>query len=425
MKSMPSCKKSIFYYSDCFFFAGCEKMLAVFFSSSRLLSNYDVSFGYRYSKAYAKGLSEHVKTPIPSKKFKLLPECIYIQSAGSNTIRLFFIKVIDRILRWLKYPTFLINLIIFYLYFRKNRPDILHLNNGGYPGALSILAAVIAARLNRIKKIIMVVNSTAFGYDTFSRKMDYLIDRLVAQMVSQFVTGSQPTAARLKEVLNLPEKKVMAIHNGIRLPTPTESQEETLSRLSIPKHKNIICSVIALLIPRQGHQIIFEAVKLLRERKSPLFDNILVLVEGFGFFEDELRKYIEQNDLQDTIKMIGRESYIGNIYNITDISIQHTVTETDLPNVISESMGWGKPVIATDIAGIPEQVIHCETGILCRPGDVEGLAAAIARLCSDQELRQAMGAAGLKRYKEHFTPEIAVDNYISLYERLAKKASQS
>jgi glycosyltransferase involved in cell wall biosynthesis len=417
MSLKESRKLSIFYYSDCFFFAGCEKMLAVFFSSSHLLAKYKVSFGYKYTKLYAKGLKEHVKAQIPIRRFKFLPEFIPVpRSVEASWLKCIVIKIFNRFLSWLRRPIFFYELIIFYLYFRKNRPDILHLNNGGYPGARSTRAAAIAAKLNHIEKIFMVVNSMAFGYNNLSRLMDRPIDRLVAKSVTQFVTGSLPTVARLREVLNLPENKVIAIHNGVLLPVPTESREETLNRLLIAKRKEIICSVIALFIPRQGHQVIFEAIMLLRERKFPLFDEILVLVEGFGFLEDDLLRFIENNNLQDTIKMIGREPHIGNIYNITDISIQHTLSETDLPNVISESMGWGKPVIATNIVGIPEQIIHGETGLLCEPGNANELASAIARLCSDQKLRQSMGAAGLKRYNEQFTPEIAVNNYIALYE---------
>lgn len=398
-------------------------MLAVFFSSSRLLAFYNISFGYRYSKLYAEGLSEHLKSQIPIRPFRLLPEFmtqLVTQPVDLGRIQRLLVKMADKALRWMKSPLFFLEVLTFYLYFRRNRPDILHLNNGGYPGARSILAAAVAARLNCISRIVMVVNGTALAYDSMSRWMDYPIDRLVARSVSQFVTGSHSTAVRLREVLNVPEMKVTSIHNGIRLPASTETAKETRNRLSIPKQKGIICSVIALLEPRQGHHVIFEAIKLLREKKFPLFDEIIVLVEGFGPLEGKLREYIKEHDLQTTIHMVGREPHIGNLFNITDISIQHTTANTDLPNVISESMGWGKPVIATNIAGIPEQIIHGVTGFICEPGDVDGLSAAIATLCSNQELRHSMGLSGLKRYNDYFTPEVAIDAYMSLYDTLLK-----
>lgn len=418
MNSKIPTKRSILYYSDCFFFAGCEKMLTVFFSSTRLLERYNISFGYKYSRAYAEGLSMNLESQVPMRMFKLLPEFIPPLPAGAGLVRRFLVKVANRILFWMRFPAFFFDVFIFFLYFRKNRPDILHLNNGGYPGARSVRAAAIAARLNHINRIVMVVNSTAFGYDSFGRWMDYPLDKLVSRSVSKFVTGSHPTAVRLKEVLNIPKEKVISIHNGVRLPSPTESAEETRHRLSIPKRKSIIFSVVALLIPRQGHLVIFEAVKLLREKRFPLFEEILVLVEGFGSMEGALREFIGKNDLQQTIFLVGRESHIGNIYNITDVSIQHTMLETDLPNVISESMGWGKPVIATNVAGIPEQVIHGETGFVCEPGDVNGLASAIEKLCLNKELRNSMGLSGIKRFNEHFAPDVAIDAYLSLYESL-------
>ncbi|MBO9534605.1 MAG: glycosyltransferase [Solirubrobacteraceae bacterium] len=72
--------------------------------------------------------------------------------------------------------------------------------------------------------------------------------------------------------------------------------------------------------------------------------------------------------------------------------------DTDgLPVAVLEAMAHGVPVIATPIAGLPEAVLDGETGLLVPPDDAVTLAAAIARLLDDAELRELLGtaAAGL------------------------------
>jgi glycosyltransferase involved in cell wall biosynthesis len=63
-------------------------------------------------------------------------------------------------------------------------------------------------------------------------------------------------------------------------------------------------------------------------------------------------------------------------------------------------MGVGKPVIASNLAGIPEQIIDGETGLLIAPRDIDQLTTAITKLSFDKQLRVRMGHAGLQRFKK-------------------------
>ncbi len=70
---------------------------------------------------------------------------------------------------------------------------------------------------------------------------------------------------------------------------------------------------------------------------------------------------------------------------------------------ILEAMACGKPVIASRMGGIPEQVQDGETGLLFESGNIEALRAAIERLASEPELRRQMGRAARRRVEEHFS----------------------
>ncbi|KGA02101.1 hypothetical protein KP05_08855 [Cobetia amphilecti] len=70
--------------------------------------------------------------------------------------------------------------------------------------------------------------------------------------------------------------------------------------------------------------------------------------------------------------------------------------------VTVEAMASGKPVIGTKAGGIPEVVIHGETGLLIEGDDDEALIDAIAWLCENPVKRQKMGAAGRARVQSCF-----------------------
>jgi len=88
--------------------------------------------------------------------------------------------------------------------------------------------------------------------------------------------------------------------------------------------------------------------------------------------------------------------------------VQHSVTthsnDTEgTPVAILEACASGLPVIATKHAGIPDVVLHNETGLLVEEGDLQGMAAFIVELAKHPQLAAGMGIAAAERMKENFT----------------------
>ena len=84
--------------------------------------------------------------------------------------------------------------------------------------------------------------------------------------------------------------------------------------------------------------------------------------------------------------------------------------------VCAEAMAHGRPVVAADVGGLRDLVVHEETGLLVPPRDIGALRAALERLLADRELRRRMGEAGRARIAEHFTWQRFGDETIRAYD---------
>jgi glycosyltransferase involved in cell wall biosynthesis len=80
-------------------------------------------------------------------------------------------------------------------------------------------------------------------------------------------------------------------------------------------------------------------------------------------------------------------------------------------------MAMGLAVVGTEAGGIPEAIIHGETGVLVPPADGKALAAAIVRLLKDDADRARMGQAGLKRVAAEFGVAKLLQGTVGAYER--------
>lgn len=91
------------------------------------------------------------------------------------------------------------------------------------------------------------------------------------------------------------------------------------------------------------------------------------------------------------------------------------------PVAILEAMSYGKPVVASDIGGIPELVVHRETGLLFPPGDREALADRLSTLVSSGALRRRYGAAGRERAVRDFSLKRHNEALMRLYQELVRR----
>ena len=408
-------KLDLMYYSDCLFFGGCENMIANLLNEQSLYDEFSVSFAFNYSDRYEQGLNSRIsnnnyqKFPLKLLKFKS-----YHKSENSNSIFLFIHKSVFAIyLPLYKYYSILVNTILLYHFFYKKKIDILHINNGGFPGAYSCYSAVIAARFAGIRNIIYVVNNLAEDYKHPFRWLDYFVDFYIKKRVSLFVTASEYAGKRLKVVLKLGDDKHMTINNGIYKRAITLTKEEFKATYSFPKDM-FIASVVANLEVRKGHIFLLKAILSIK-RKSPEKLNSFFVFEGVGPEKKNLQKFITENNLTENVLMVDYIPHIFDLLNASDYAVLPSIEKEDFPNVVLEAMSLGKPVIGTEIAGIPEQIENGISGLVVKPRNSEELENAILRLTFDSGLIHRFSIEAKRRFDLLFEGSISVKNYLRLY----------
>lgn len=389
-------------------------MLANFFHDEALAREFEITFTYRQSAAYDAGLRNRV-----SRAFDVRPLALKdVAQFNAATERLpAALRPLARMaahILLLRYWYVAWNTLL--LYRAIGKPALLHVNNGNYPGAYSCMAAVFAARLRGVRRIVYVVNNIAIPYDTARRWLDYPFDRMVAAIVSTFITASRHAGQALQAVLRLPRRKIINIHNGITPRAVSATRAQTLRRLGV-NNTRVLIGVVAVLEARKGHLVLLEALahlkKHLRIEALPL-----IIIEGTGSRMTAITDYVAAHGLGDDVIMIGSESSIFDFMNAMDAIVLPSISHEDFPNVVIEAMSLGKPVIASRLAGIPEQIDHMESGLLIEPGDSSGLAAALQLLCADPALRERLGRNARRKFSECFTAGTAVAAYRSLYQKL-------
>ena len=385
--------------------------------SNRVLSDaYDVHYAYGYNGDYQKGVEKHIGSAVQTYPLRLVTNDHLFYR-----IRLAVEKKPFRILALLLLAPLKIlricgihaawNTARLFLLFMRIRPDILHINNGGYPGSLSCRLAVLSAKLSGVKRIVFTVNNLARDQGLF---VDRLLDGFVGKNVDYFVTASRAARLRLAEKRRFNEGKLIVISNTAGRTRKADLVRGRLRQEFGLSNSTFIIGSVGQLTARKGYRLLIDAVSVLKERLT----NFKVFIFGDGEERARLERQVTECGLDSVVSLAGFKDNILEYMKDFDLFVLPSVDCEDLPYVILEAMMLGKAAIGTRVAGIPEQIDHDKTGLLVGPLNAEELSSAIEELYVNPQRLQAMGKAARQKYRAHYDYEPTTQKYIELYKTL-------
>jgi colanic acid/amylovoran biosynthesis glycosyltransferase len=226
---------------------------------------------------------------------------------------------------------------------------------------------------------------TAHAYDLF---VDDLLLPAKLSAAAFIVTISEFNAAYLRE--HYPEARsadLHVIHCGVDPDRFTPRPRRTASPPAV--------LAVGRLVVKKGFHVLIEACALLRDQGV----RARCVIAGDGEEAARLRALAAKLDLSTDVILTGAllPADLLEYYAQADVFVMPSCPSGNdrdgIPNVLIEAMAMEIPVVSTRLSGIPELVRHGETGLLVRPDDPPGLAAAVARLLGDPVLGLRLGRA--------------------------------
>jgi glycosyltransferase involved in cell wall biosynthesis len=282
----------------------------------------------------------------------------------------------------------------------RRRPRIVHthLVHADVYGQIAAATARVPLRV-----------STKHGFNWFREGRFFgLADRAVASLAHVHIAISQGLARYLAEIEGFDESGFEIVHYGIAGVDGVRPYAGTEPRL--------LC--IGRLIPVKGHLVLLRALAQARGRVPDL----ALDVAGQGPLEPALRAYAKELGLSDAVRFLGFVSPIQAAIAGAAAVVVPSLGE-GFGMVALEAMERGRPVIASDVGGLPEIVADGDTGFVVPAGDAEALAEAMVALASDLGQAAAMGEAGRRRALEAFTQERSTRAIEALYLRELETSS--
>ena len=252
------------------------------------------------------------------------------------------------------------------------------------------------------------------------------IDRLFVRLATRVISVSDAVRDHFCEGRRGLMAKFVTIPNSVSL-NGVPRKADIRSELGHP-HQTRLVGAVARIDPWKGHHTFVQAAA---ELKHPGVRFLLVGNADAGdpeslTYEKKLHRMVERLVLTDDFTFLGfRQDALAIIKQLDVLVVSSLILKTDtglktegFGRVVIEAMALGTPVVATRVGGIPEIIIHGESGLLVAPETPAEMAAAVASLLSDGELYRKISEGGKQRFQERFNIETHIARIHSLYDNL-------
>jgi len=182
----------------------------------------------------------------------------------------------------------------------------------------------------------------------------------------------------------------------------------------------VVIGTVKTLEKEYGLEYLVEAFALLKKRAKEF--PLKLLIVGKGSLEMELKEKAQILGIQADVVFTGYIAPVEVPYyqNMLTISVFPSLSESFGVSVV-EAMACEKPVIATNVGGLPEVVENNVTGIIVPPANVEKLAEAIETLVRDEQLRSKFGKEGRSRVERLYNWDNNLASMIEIYETMTSQ----
>lgn len=295
--------------------------------------------------------------------------------------------------------------------YRRERPDIVH-----HIAVRPCITGSIAALFYRDASIIN--NFAGLGLLFGSRKPLHLVLR---RMTGWLLKGSTTFLHAITIVENGDDREILVNEVGLR-----RGDVHLVAGIGVdvghftpaPEPAGIpVVTLVGRMLRAKGIEQFVEAVRLLRADGIALHARLVGTPDPGNpdsLRETKLRAWHDAG----LVEWTGYRDDIVQVIHESLVVVLPTYYREGVPRSLLEAAACGRAMVASDIPGCRDIVVHEETGLLVPPRNAQALADAIARLLQDPRLRAGMGEQARRRVEEEFSEEAVVNHTWEVYQSL-------
>lgn len=300
---------------------------------------------------------------------------------------------------------------------RREKPELVLFNDFPHPDS------AIHKQFGR-GKLVVAVHMTPDGVAFFRRSVDpSYTERWATSIISAFDAQIFNTSAARSEwlaktPLRMDDTYVLwcCCQEDAVLQLTARTKEEVRRELGLsPDAYLVVC--VGNLRPGKGQDLLIDALPALA---AAIPNATLVLVgSDAGAWPETLRRRAAELGLAERVRFTGVVTNAVAYTYAADVFVYPTRAESQGIAVL-EAMALKTPVVATRVGGVPESVVHGESGLLV-PGDDAGqLAEAVIRLARDAGLGQRLAENAARRYWDNFARAHQIKRFGEILESLLR-----
>jgi len=303
---------------------------------------------------------------------------------------------------------------------RRLRPDILHAHFA-YPEGWASYIALRSLGV-RIPFVVTlhgydILVEPRVGYGIRLKKRYDLIVRKVLNEADAIVVASRAVYEEAKKLISDHTEKLHLIPNGVDIQRFNPSLDGSKVRKQYGIEDKYIVFTLRHHRPVYGIAYLILAAKIvLSYRKDVIF-----IIGGDGILREYHIQLAEKLGIRSHIIFPGKvpRGEVPLYFAASDIVVVPSLQEA-WGLVATEAMACGRPIIASRVGGLPDQVIGGFNGFLVPPRDYKAIADKILYLLENPSEARRMGLNGRRLAEERFDIEKRVDRIVRLYKTLSK-----
>lgn len=277
---------------------------------------------------------------------------------------------------------------------REGRFDLAHAHVYASAGA-----AAVACLANGVPFVV-----TEHTEATWQGRKEALVSRLVYRRAARVVSVSGAIRDRLVARDGVPAEKISVVPNAVVVaPDPASAAPPDLPG-------GPLVGVVARLQPEKGVADFVEAVA----RVAPLAPGASFVVVGDGPLRGDLAGLAGRLGVGGRVRFLGHRADPREVMGRFDAVVVPSRTEGS-PLVVLEAMAAGRPIVASNVGGIPDQIRHGKEGLLVPPGNPAKLADGILALLGDPPRARSLGERARARAASEFSHAAVVRRVEAVY----------